>query len=40
MVLLDHELLGRPGYAGRPFADSFAALLDRVEADLLSYDRR
>jgi hypothetical protein len=40
VVLFDHELLHRPEYAGRPFADSFVALLDRLEADMLSYDRR
>ena len=40
VVLFDHELLHRPAYSGRPFADSFAALLDRVEANMLSYDQR
>jgi hypothetical protein len=40
VVLFDHELLHRLEYAGRPFADSFADLLDRLEANLLSYDRR
>jgi hypothetical protein len=38
VVLFDHELLGRPEYNGVPFADSFAALLDRVEADMRSFD--
>jgi hypothetical protein len=38
VVLFDHELLDRPEYAGRPFADSFAALLDMLEAAMRSFD--
>ncbi len=40
VLLLDSELLGDPNYHGRPFTGSFAALLDRVEAEILSYDSR
>jgi hypothetical protein len=39
VLLYDHELLHRPEYAGRPWSASFAELLDRVEADLLSFDQ-
>lgn len=39
VVLFDHELLHQPDYAGRPFADSFASLLDRLQAELLSFDQ-
>jgi hypothetical protein len=39
VVLFDHELLHRTDYAGEPFADSFASLLDRLEAELLSFDQ-
>jgi SMI1 / KNR4 family (SUKH-1) len=38
VLLFDHELFHRPEYMGRPFCDSFASLLDMVEASLLSYD--
>jgi hypothetical protein len=38
VVLFDHELLDRAEYAGRPFADSFGAMLDMAEASMLSYD--
>ena len=39
VVLFDHELLDRSDYSGRPFADSFAAMLDMAEASMLSFDR-
>jgi hypothetical protein len=39
VVLFDHELLHRHEYAGRPFANSFGAMLDMAEASMLSYDR-
>jgi SMI1 / KNR4 family (SUKH-1) len=39
VVLFDHELLHRPEYTGRPFADSFGAMLDMAEASMLSYDQ-
>jgi hypothetical protein len=40
VVLFDHELLPRAEYTGKPYADSFAALLDWIEADMLSYDQK
>jgi hypothetical protein len=40
VVLFDHELLPCPEYTGRPFADSFAALLEMLEADMMSVDQR
>ena len=39
VVLFDHELLDRPEYIGRPFADSFGAMLEMAEASMRSYDR-
>ncbi|MES2568615.1 MAG: SMI1/KNR4 family protein [Verrucomicrobiota bacterium] len=38
VILFDHKLLHRPEYAERPFADSFGALLDMLEADMRSFD--
>jgi hypothetical protein len=38
VVLFDHELLHRPDYVGRTFADSFGAMLDMAETDMLSFD--
>lgn len=38
VVLFDHELLHRPEYLGRPYADSFAALLNMAEASMRSFD--
>jgi hypothetical protein len=39
IILYDHELLGDLDYPGELFAESFAALLDLLEADMRSYDQ-
>jgi len=39
VLLFDHELLSRPDYLGMHFAESFSSLLDRLEAEMRSYDK-
>lgn len=38
VVVVDHERTEDPAYSGRVIAASFGALLDEIEAELLSYD--
>lgn len=39
IVVVDHERTRSPGYAGRTKWDSFASLLDAMDAQMLSYDK-
>jgi hypothetical protein len=38
VVVVDHDRMGNPGYTGERRWDSFASLLDVMEADMLSFD--